>query len=120
MSIQRNSDIPIIRGNEGTLMKQYFHPENTLNEIGYSLAQFTIKPGKRSLLHRLQSSEVYYILEGEGVLKIGKESFKVKKDDSVFVPPKSDQFIENHGKTDLRFLCIVDPSWQKKDEEILE
>ena len=120
MSIQRNSDIPIINGEEGTVIRQYFHPHNTQKEIRYSLAQFTIKPGKRSLLHRLQSSEIYYILDGEGILKIDNESFQVKQDDSVFVPPKSEQFIENIGNSDLRFLCIVDPSWQKKDEEILE
>lgn len=120
MSIQRNSDIPIIEGNEGTKIKQYFHPHNTLNGIRFSIAQFTIKPSKRSLLHKLQSSEVYYILEGEGVITINNESISVKKDDSIYIPPQSEQFIENTGREDLRFLCIVDPAWKAQDETILE
>ncbi|MDH3611601.1 MAG: cupin domain-containing protein [Nitrosopumilus sp.] len=120
MSIQKNSEIPTIEGKEGTKIKQYFHPHNTLNGIRFSLAQFTLEQGKSSLLHKLQSSEIYYILEGTGKLNVGDESFSVKKDDSVYVPPMSEQFIENTGEVDLKFLCIVDPAWKAEDEIILE
>jgi len=120
MSIQKNSEIPTIKGKEGTKIKQYFHPHNTLNGIRFSLAQFTIMPGKKSLRHKLQSSEIYYFLEGIGKLNIGDESFSVKKDDSVYVPPMSEQFIENTGTSDLKFLCIVDPAWKPEAEMILE
>ena len=120
MSIQKNSEIPPIDGSEGTKIKQYFHPHNTLNGIRFSLAQLTIKQGKRSLRHKLQSSEIYYILEGIGEMRINDESFSVKKDDSIYVPPMSEQFLENTGEKDLRFLCIVDPAWKIEDEVILE
>jgi len=120
MLIQKNSEISSIDGNEGTKIKQYFDPHNTLNGIRFSLAEFTIKPDKRSLCHKLQSSEIYYILNGVGNLRINDESISVKKDDSVFVPPMSEQFIENTGASDLRFLCIVDPAWKIEDEIILE
>jgi len=43
MSLQRNSKIKSIQGNEGTKIKQYFHPHNTLNGINYSIAQFTLE-----------------------------------------------------------------------------
>jgi len=46
MLLRKNSEIDSIQGNEGTKIKQYFHPHNTLNEINYSLAQFTLEPGK--------------------------------------------------------------------------
>ena len=104
MSIKRGSEIPTVEGKEGTKIKQYFHPHNTRNGIRFSLAQFTLKPSKRSLLHKLQSSEVYYILEGKGVLTINSKKITVEKDDSVYVAPLSDQFIENSGTEDLRFL----------------
>ena len=32
MSLRKNSDIESINGEEGTKIKQYFHPHNTLNE----------------------------------------------------------------------------------------
>jgi mannose-6-phosphate isomerase-like protein (cupin superfamily) len=120
MSVRKSSEIEIITGNEGTAIKQYFHPHNTLNGIGYSLAQFTLEPGKKSLLHKIKSSEIYYILEGDAVLVINNESHQLKKDDSVYVPPMSEQHIENTGSANLRFLCIVEPAWKPEDEIILE
>ena len=120
MSIQRNSEIPTIEGNEGTTIKQYFHPHNTVNGIRFSLAEFTLKSGKKSLRHKLKSSETYYILEGKGLLHVNEEDFEVERDDSVYVPPMSEQFIENVGTDDLRFLCIVDPAWKAEDEVVLE
>jgi mannose-6-phosphate isomerase-like protein (cupin superfamily) len=120
MSIQKNSEIPSVDGVEGTKIKQYFHPHNTLNGITFSLAQFTLKQGKRSLRHKLKSSEIYYILEGDGDIMINDEVSTISKDDSIYVPPMSEQFIKNTGTSDLRFLCIVDPAWKIEDEVILE
>lgn len=120
MSVRKSFEIETVSGNEGTKIKQYFHPHNTLNGIGYSLAHFTLEPGKKSLLHKIKSSEVYYILEGDAILKVNEESHKLKKDDSVYVPPMSEQSIENTGTTNLQFLCIVEPAWKPQDEIILE
>ncbi len=120
MSLRKNSEIDSIKGNEGTKIKQYFHPHNTLNGINYSLAQFTLETGKKSKLHKMNSSEIYYILDGLGILYINDESHNLEKDDSAYVPPNSKQFIENVGNNDLKFLCIVEPAWKEEDEVLLE
>ena len=120
MSIQKNSEINSIEGNEGTKIRQYFHPHNTLDGINYSLAQFTLEPGKKSKLHKIKSSEIYYVLEGSGNLTIEEETHVLQKDDSAYVPPNSKQFIENSGDNDLKFLCIVEPAWKAEDETLLE
>ena len=120
MSLRKNSEIDSIQGNEGTKIKQYFHPHNTLNGINYSLAQFTLGPGKKSKLHKMSSSEIYYILAGSGTLYVNDEPHHLEKDDSAYVPPNSKQFIENIGTDDLKFLCIVEPAWKADDEILLE
>ena len=120
MSLRKNSEINFIDGNEGTKIKQYFHPHNTLNGINYSLAQFTLETGKKSKRHKMKSSEIYYILEGSGKLTVNEESHILQKDDSAYVPPNAEQFIENSGGEDLKFLCIVEPAWKADDEELLE
>lgn len=120
MSLRRDSEIDSIQGNEGTKIKQYFHPHNTLNGINYSIAQFTLESGKKSKLHKISSSEIYYILEGSGNIAINEDIHQIKKDDSVYVPPNSKQFIENSGSEDLKFLCIVEPAWKADDEVLLE
>jgi len=120
MSLRKNSEIDSIQGNEGTKIKQYFHPHNTLNGINYSLAQFILESGKKSKLHKMSSSEIFYILEGIGILHVDSESHHLEKDDSAYVPPNSKQFIENVGTNDLKFLCIVEPAWKADDEVLLE
>ena len=120
MSLRKNSEIDSIQGNEGAKIKQYFHPHNTLNGINYSLAQFILESGKKSKFHKMKSSEIYYVLEGSGILHINDELHHLEKDDSVYVPPNSKQFIENVRANDLKFLCIVEPAWKTSDEVLLE
>ena len=120
MSLRRNSDIESIQGNEGLKIKQFFNPQNTQNKINYSIAQFTLKSEGKSILHKIKSSEIYYILEGEGDLKVNDTVFHLQKDDSFFISPNSKQFIKNTGSGNLRFLCIVEPAWKVEDETILE
>ena len=120
MSIKENSKIDFIEGDEGAKIKQYFEPHNTSNGINYSIAQFSLESGKKTKLHKIKSSEIYYILEGNGKLKINSEKFELKKNDSAYVPPNSEQFLENIGSEILRFLCIVEPAWKPEDDKILE
>ena len=118
---KKELEIAEIQGDEGTKIRQYFSPENTGDKINYSLAQFTIEPEKKSKLHKISSSEIYYILEGQGEITIDNIIFKLTKNDSIFVPPGAKQFVRNtSGKEDLKFLCIVYPPWTKKEEKILE
>ncbi len=120
MTLKKLQDIEVIDGGEGTKIRQIFHPHNTLSGIRYSISHLVVESGKKSTLHKMKTSEVYYILEGEGILHIGDEENKVSEDQAIYIPPNSKQYIENTGKNDLRFLCIVDPAWRKEDEEILE
>ena len=120
MTIKKLEDIDAIDGREGTVIRQIFHPHNTLSGIRYSVSHSLVESGKKSAPHKMKTSEVYYILEGEGILHVDEDSFNVSKDQAIYIPPNSKQHIENTGKNELRFLCIVDPAWRKEDEEILE
>jgi len=116
MNIKDIKKIEVFSGQEGTKIKQIFSPENTSNVIRYSIAHCTINPGKISKPHVMKTSEIYYILEGTGIIHIDEEQREVKRNDAIFVPPNSRQFLENSGKVDLVALCIVDPAWRQEDE----
>ena len=120
MSIKKIDEIVPIEAREGTKIKQIFHPHNTLNGIRYSISQCIVKPEKKSSLHKMTTSEIYYILDGQGILHIDEESYPVSKDQAIYISPHSKQQIENTGKTDLKILCIVDPAWRQEDEILLE
>ncbi len=102
-----------------TVLREILHPGKAPLALRYSLAHATLPPGGVSLRHRLSASEVYYILEGEGVLHIDGESRKVAAGQAAYIPPRAVQHIENAGTSDLRFLCIVDPAWRPDLEDVL-
>lgn len=105
---------------DGSILRELLHPNRADLEIRYSLAHATVKPGTTSKLHKLKTTEVYYILEGVGIMHIDDESTKVHSGQVVYIPTDSKQYIQNIGNSDLKFLCIVDPAWQSKNEEILQ
>ena len=104
---------------DGSLLRQLLHPDKTGVLSRYSLCHASVKPGQKTKLHRLRSAEVYYILEGEGLMSIDGGFSKVRPGQTIYIPPHSKQCIENTGSSDLLFLCIVDPAWRKEDEEVL-
>ena len=119
MITKKIQDTEPINADEGTEIRQIFHPHNTLDGIRYSLAQSTIQPGKKSKSHKMKTSEVYFVLEGKGVLHIDDVPIIIEEHQSVFVPPFSIQYLENTGNEELKVLCIVDPAWKKDDEVLL-
>lgn len=120
MKVKKLDGLESFEGNEGTEIRQIFHPHNTLSGIRYSLSHSSVMPGKKSKLHKMKTSEIYYILEGNGTLHIDDEIITVSKDNAVYIPPHSKQFIENTGNEELKILCIVDPAWRQEDEIALE
>ena len=93
------------------------HPDKEPLAIGYSLAHAVVKPGGKTLPHRLRSAEVYCIVEGRGLVHVGSERAEVEAGQAVYIPPGEIQHIENPGGGDLAFLCIADPAWRAEDEE---
>jgi mannose-6-phosphate isomerase-like protein (cupin superfamily) len=116
MIIKKIENIEAFTGHEGTQIRQIFSPTDTNNSIRYSIAHCTINPGNSSKPHTMKTSEMYYIIQGNGIMHIGKEQKHVEQNETIFVPPMSKQFLENNGKIDLIVLCIVDPAWKQEDE----
>lgn len=104
---------------DNAILRELLHPDKEDVKLFYSLAHAIVNPGETSHRHKLRNSEVYYILEGEGMMHIDNESAKVYPDQAIYIPPNSIQCIKNTGQGDLKFLCIVVPPWRPEDEEVL-
>lgn len=113
-----NDCVEFIAGDNCTL-REILHPDKEAIAVRYSLAHAMVKPGDTTRQHRLKTAEVYYILEGEGVMHINGESAPVRPGSTIYIPPRATQCITNSGPADLRFICIVDPAWRKEDEELV-
>lgn len=119
MFIKDLKDCEEIVAGDKTLLRELLHPDKAELMINYSLAHAMIKPGQSSLPHKLKTSEVYYIIEGHGIMYIGNESANVWPGQVLYVPPNSIQYIQNTSNSYLKFLCIVEPAWRPEDEIIL-
>ena len=121
MLIRKLNNCEEIVAGDHVHLRELLHPDRNYQFSGrYSLAHAALAAGDKSARHRLATSEVYYILSGTGLMYLDDESARVAKGDVVEIPPGSIQWIENTGREELAFLCIVDPAWRAVDEEVLD
>ncbi len=116
MFIKDLKDCPEFMAGDNTKLRELLHPDKADLKLRYSLAQASLPPGLISLRHSLRTSEVYYIIQGKGIMHLDDETAKVFPGQVIYIPPGAVQYIENSGQEDLIFLCIVDPAWRKEDE----
>jgi mannose-6-phosphate isomerase-like protein (cupin superfamily) len=118
MLVRQLQDCPEFVAGDGSLLRELLHPDKQNIELRYSLAHAVVPVDQSCTPHSLTTSEVYYILSGQGEMSIDEELQNVKPGDAVYIPPNARQFIRNKGKEPLVFICIVDPAWRQEDETI--
>jgi uncharacterized cupin superfamily protein len=78
-------------------------------KLGYNLT--AVPPGKRAFpfhSHRV-NEEMFYVIEGSGEVRIGKEAFPIRAGDIIACPsggPESAHQIVNTGSAELRYLAV--------------
>lgn len=65
-----------------------------------------IPPGEVFRRHRHRQAEIYFILEGTGLVTIGSESRPVTAGSTVFIPGNVLHSCENTGVSDLLCACV--------------
>ena len=79
----------------------YFH--TFINKQSLAAGLLILKPGEKDTQEPHESDEIYYIISGDGYLRINKKDFSVKKDKIFFV--KKDVVHYFHGnKNELKVL----------------
>ncbi|WP_319578268.1 hypothetical protein [uncultured Methanospirillum sp.] len=76
MLIADISTLPYQEVMDKSLLGELFHPKQFADQVStrYSIAHARVAAGKTTLPHTLlRSSEVYYILQGTGLMHIGVE-----------------------------------------------
>jgi len=72
----------------------------------YTLTRHTIEPDMEVPPHTHDWEHVNFILEGNGILKLGDEEHPVRPGDAVFIPPKIQHQYVNKGPGNLVRLTI--------------
>jgi mannose-6-phosphate isomerase-like protein (cupin superfamily) len=82
------------------------------------VVMITLQPGESLKLHVTPVDAFFYVLEGEGIVKIGDEKEMVRKDQLIHSPARIPHRLLNESDTVFRFLVVKTPR-QKEKSRIL-
>ncbi len=116
MLVVRSAACREITANDGCRLRELFNPAHDQSGLSYSLALAVVAPGQATHPHWLEQHEVYYTVRGRGRMHIGDEVAELSAGDSVVIPPRARQWIENLGEEALEFIALVSPPWRAQDD----
>ena len=81
-----------------------------------SIATILIEPGRQSEEHyHKRMEEVYYIIDGSGVVLINGQMFNVAQGSAVYLPVGKRHQIKNTGTSCLKLIAADSPSFDETD-----
>jgi mannose-6-phosphate isomerase-like protein (cupin superfamily) len=75
-----------------------------------TIVHITLEPRESLKMHVTPVDVCFYVLEGDGIVEIGKEKETVHKDELVFSPAKVPHRLSNESENTFRFLVIKTPT----------
>lgn len=119
MKIVNRSSAQIIKTRHGSQIRPLIDRTNS-DVTQCSLAEEWLPPGFAvTLHHHNQLEEIYYLLEGRGLMTVGTEEREVGAGDAIFVPRNHRHSLANTGNEPIRLLVVCGPAFFYEDE-ILE
>lgn len=93
----------------GALSKMLVRPETCGSRlVDFRISVYQPRGYVAPHRHRIQE-QIYYILDGEGMMEIEGERSIVRPHDTIFMPPGVEHAIYNTGLGDLRFIVVTCP-----------
>jgi mannose-6-phosphate isomerase-like protein (cupin superfamily) len=81
-----------------------------------SLAEATLEAGTATVRHHHRvSEEIYYLVEGSGVMELDGEVAAVRAGDAILIPPGAWHQIRAGDAGPLRLLCACAPPYRDTD-----
>lgn len=103
---------------DGSLIRELMHPAVHGNKQ-VSFAEAIIGPGALTLPHIHKSTEeIYHVVEGVGVMRLGAEKFFIGPGDTICIVPGSLHSVENTGSEPLKIFCCCSPPYSHEDTEM--
>ena len=100
----------------GALSKELAGPETTgSSKVDFRISRYAPMAYVQEHVHKVQE-QVYYVLEGEGILTLDDTKNLMRPHDYVYVPPGVRHSFTNTGTDGLVFLVITTPA--SDDEEM--
>jgi len=94
----------------GALSKALVGPQNAESKLlDFRISRYAPNAYVQEHVHKVQE-QVYYVLEGEGILTLNKEKHLMRPHDYTYVPPGVRHSFTNTGTGGLVFLVVTTPA----------
>ena len=115
MDIRNIDRVPAFTTKDGSEIRELLAYRNSVIR-NQSLAEARLPPGGSTTPHHhVRAEEIYYVLEGEGLMRMGEETRHVGAGDAIAIPPGMVHQISNTARSVLRFLCCCSPEYHDED-----
>jgi mannose-6-phosphate isomerase-like protein (cupin superfamily) len=120
MEIRNIGQVPAFTTKDGSEIRERLAYRNS-SIRNQSLAEARVPAGAKTIAHRhAKTEEIYYVVEGEGLMRLGDEVRRVGPGDAIAIPPGTLHQISNAGPSVLKFLCCCAPCYEDSDTELAD
>ena len=120
MEIVNRNKVKAFITKDTSIIREILAPANSSLK-NQSLAEDILEPGKSTIEHyHPKTEEIYYVLEGKGLMKIDGEKQAVSKGDGIVILPGKKHKLWNTGNTELIILCCCSPAYTDADTVIIQ
>jgi mannose-6-phosphate isomerase-like protein (cupin superfamily) len=115
MDITNINRVPAFTTKDGSEIRELLaHRNSCIRNQTLAEAQLPLG-GVTTPHHHINTEEIYYILEGEALMRVGRETKTVGPGDAIAIPPGVSHQITNLGSDTLKFLCCCAPGYEHGD-----
>jgi mannose-6-phosphate isomerase-like protein (cupin superfamily) len=115
MKILRKGETP--RYERDNIISHLLVSEKTCGSKNLTTTIVEMQPGGIQKMHSHGPEQMYYVLEGEGVIIVGNETEIVGAGDCIFIPSNAPHGLENKGMFLLRYFSAASPSFGREETE---
>ncbi|MBK6313379.1 MAG: cupin domain-containing protein [Blastocatellia bacterium] len=120
MKIVNVRDASVIRTRHGSEIRPLMdRTTSTITQC--SIAEELLPPGHAVVPHfHRETEEVYYVLEGEGLMTVGDETCTVGSGDAILIPRNKVHSLANTGLSVMKIVLVCGPAFSRADENFLD
>ncbi len=120
MDIRKIDEVDAFTTKDGSEIRELLAYRNSCI-VKQSLAEARLAPGAKTTPHfHPETEEIYYILEGQGMMQIESETKEVRPGDAIAIPPGAKHQLTNTGEATLKLLCCCAPAYEHDDTVLIE
>lgn len=120
MHIHNLAEVPAFTTKDGSEIRELLAHRNSCIQK-QSLAEARVPSGMSTAPHyHPRTEEIYYILEGAGVVIVDGDMRNVGPGDAIAIPPGAVHRITTTSNTPLRFLCCCSPGYEHEDTVLID